>query len=86
MLATLDPIGEMAGRDDDVLAGLAEDVRGVFEEVDIEAILRRGRKKVAFEAGAACNVLVLCGDPETQDAVIRRLTEEGLTCKPTSRS
>lgn len=86
VLATLDPIGAMAGRDDELLAGLVEDITGLFEGVDLDAILNKDKRKVQFEAGAACNVLVICGDSDTQDAVIRKLTAEGLTCKPTARS
>lgn len=39
ILATLDPIGAMAGRDDEVLASLAESVITEWPEIDLAAIL-----------------------------------------------
>lgn len=47
VLLQLDPIGEMAGRDKDVLAGLSEEVVVEWTEadIDLDAILRRDRKR-----------------------------------------
>lgn len=90
VLATLDPIGSMAGRDADMLDGLATEVATDWADspgIDLAEILDHGtRRRVTFEAGSACNVLVICGDVDTQRAVMERLTAEGLACKATART
>lgn len=87
VLLTLDKVSAMAGDDADKLDALFEESVKDYPEsdVDLQAILRRERRHVAFEAGTACSVLVTCADAEAQEQLMRRLTSEGYGCKATTR-
>lgn len=88
VLLTLDPIGALAGRDDEKLDALVEESATDYpdSDVDLAAILRRERRHVAFEAGTATNVLVTCADADQQASLIARLVAEGYGAKATTRT
>lgn len=88
VLLTFDPIGALAGRDDEKLAALWADNLVDWPEstVDLDAVLKRSKTHVSFEAATdRHNVLVECASEQDQAALLERLRKEGLACRPTSR-
>lgn len=88
VLLTFDPIGALAGRDEEKLAALWADNLADWPEstVDLDAVLKRSKTQVSFEAATdRHNVLVECANEQDQAALLERLRKDGLTCRPTSR-
>lgn len=84
VLATLDPLSAMAGRDREKLDDLLQDVS---TQVDLEAILHRERaaRTVSFEATEpGLGVLVECETQERQEALLQELRAAGWTCRPSA--
>lgn len=83
VLATFDPIGEMAVADrakqTELIASLPDDMRGLTDL--IAADKRKAKKLVQFGAEDHYRVIVDCRDPDTRDALFERLSAEGLTCR-----
>jgi hypothetical protein len=87
-LMTYDPIGALAGTDDEKLTALLNDnvVDWPESTLDVDALFKRSKKQVSFEADTdRHNVIVECAGEQEQVALMERLREEGLTCRPTTR-
>lgn len=86
-LATFDAIGALAGTDEDKLEALLAQSRTDWPEstLDLDALFRRKKTHVSFEAAVRHNVLVECASEQEQAELLERLRQEGLTCRPTSR-
>jgi hypothetical protein len=88
VLATFDAIGAMAALDKDKLDELLADSALDFpdSELDLAAVLKREKRHVEFDAGAATNVVVTCRDADEQAKLIDELRANGYACKATSRA
>ena len=92
LLASLDPLAALAGRDEELLERLlaavqTEDaaLRSVLEElrdgpVDVDSGVAAGAER-EVEVPESFQVLVECDDEAEQEVVYRRLTEEGYACR-----
>ena len=83
LLASLDPLSAMAGTDkakrDELLGLLPEDFAELARALHADG---QATRQVTFEAAAHHHrVIVECGDVGSQDALLRRLREEGYTCR-----
>lgn len=88
VLATFDALGSMAAIDGDKLDELLRDSAGDFpeSELDLDAVLKRETRHVAFDASAATNVLVTCANADEQAEFIAEMNRRGFACKATTRS
>lgn len=83
VLATLDPIGQLAATDKELLASirseLPEDFAALTAAVHDE--IAGSKRTVTFETKNKCRVVVDCKDDRQQEALLQKLIGEGYTCR-----
>jgi hypothetical protein len=79
ILATLDPVGDLAGTDHEKLAALVEHMPDDLRQ--LTAVLREeGKRLVGFEATETYRIIVECDSAEAQGRALAQLQAEGYTC------